>query len=102
MAAVVERDDAALVACQGRDPGGLHPVRLLVGGKAMDQDDRLALASVEIRDLDVIVLECRHSRGLSSSGDRCQVIRGSRGRTQTGAHFCWPRSTVLECNRGLS
>ena len=54
--AIVERDHPAAVAPQRRGPAGHHPVHLLVGGKAVHQDDRIALAFVEIRDLDVTIL----------------------------------------------
>ena len=60
VAAIVERDDAAIVARQRRDPAGLHPVHLRVRGKAVHQHDRLARALVEIGDLDVSVPESRH------------------------------------------
>src|SRR5437763_59788 len=60
VAAIIERDHAAVVAHERRDPAGLHPVDLLVGGKAMHQDDRLARALVEIGDLDVTMCESRH------------------------------------------
>ena len=41
-------------------PSRADPVHLLVGGKAVHQDDRIALALVEIGDLDVSVSESWH------------------------------------------
>ncbi len=58
--AIVERDDAAMVARQRRDPARLHPVDLRVGRKAVHEDDGVALAFVEIRDLDRSIPESRH------------------------------------------
>src|SRR5258707_1160066 len=48
-------------AGERRDPAGMHPVRLLVGGKAMDEHDRIAGALVQVGDLDRAGME--RSRG---------------------------------------
>ena len=60
MPAIVERDDAAVVARERRDPAGLHPVDLLVGGETVHQDDRIAGTLVEIDDLDISMFEAWH------------------------------------------
>src|ERR1700712_1391819 len=60
MAAIVERDDAAAVLLQVGDPGRIDPVHVLAGGKAMHENDRIALAFVEIGYFDSAVVETRH------------------------------------------
>src|SRR5262249_52044535 len=60
MAAIVERDDAAARTRKRRYPAGIDPVHFLVGSKAMDEHDRLALPFVEIADLDLTMREMRH------------------------------------------
>ena len=60
MPAVVERDRAPTSKRERSDPAGMYPVHLLVGGKAVHQHDRLALALVEIGDLDLAIPETRH------------------------------------------
>ena len=52
--------ESVAVAPQRGGPAGHHPVRLLVGGKAVHEHDRIALAFVEIGDRDVSIVECRH------------------------------------------
>jgi hypothetical protein len=65
VAAIVERDDTAAGADERRDPAGIDPVHLFVGGKAVDEHDRLALPFVEIGDLHFAVHEIRHQATLS-------------------------------------
>ena len=60
MAAIVERDDAVAVLLQFRDPGRIDPVHVLGRGKAVHENDRRALAFVEIGDFDCAVVEARH------------------------------------------
>ena len=48
MPAVIERDRAPTSTRERSDPAGMHPVHLLVGGEAVHQHNRLALALVEI------------------------------------------------------
>src|SRR5215510_6897291 len=64
MTAVVEGNHAP--AFQGREPAGMHPVDLLGRGKAVNKDDRLAFALVEICDLDGTVMKARHDIGMYS------------------------------------
>ena len=61
VAAIVERDHAAAGARERRDPARLHPVHLLVGRKAVHQDDRLALPFIEKRNLHRPVTKARHA-----------------------------------------
>src|ERR1700712_1684498 len=60
MAAIVERDDAAAVLLQVGDPGRIDPVNVLARGKAVHEDDRIALAFVEIGNFNSAVVETRH------------------------------------------
>jgi hypothetical protein len=64
MTAVVESDDAAAGARQRRHPAGIDPVHLLVGGEAVHEHDRLALAFVEKGNVDVAMSEMRHAAGI--------------------------------------
>jgi len=61
MPAIVERDDAAARPRERRHPAGRDPVHLLVGGKAVDEHDRLALAFIEKCDVHVVVGEARRA-----------------------------------------
>ena len=49
--AIVERDDAAAGALKRRQPARIDPVHLFVGREAVNEDDRVALALIEIGDL---------------------------------------------------
>src|SRR6267154_5617439 len=60
MAAVVECDDAAAVFLQLRNPGRIHPVHILGRRKAMHQQDRIAVAFVEVGNLNSAVVKIRH------------------------------------------
>jgi hypothetical protein len=60
MAAIVERDDAAAVFLQLRNPGRIDPVDILARRKAMHQHDRIALALVEIGNFNSAVVKARH------------------------------------------
>ena len=60
MAAIVERDDAAAVFLQLRNPGRIDPVDVLARGKAVHEQDRIALAFVEIGNFDSAVVKTRH------------------------------------------
>jgi len=60
MAAVVECDDAAAVFLQLRNPGRIHPVHILGRRKAMHEQDRIALAFVEVGNLNSAVVKTRH------------------------------------------
>ncbi len=60
MAAIVERDDAAAVFSQFGDPGRINPVHILARGKAVHQQDRIALAFVEIGNFNFAVVKTRH------------------------------------------
>src|SRR5258707_12811953 len=60
MAAIVERDDAAAVLLQVGDPGRIDPVDVLARGKAMHEQNRIALAFVEIGNFNSAVVETRH------------------------------------------
>ena len=68
VAADIERDHPPAGLGQTGHPSGMHPVYRRVGGKAVDQDDRLAFALVEKRDLDPIVLEM--SVGIHDGGTK--------------------------------
>ncbi|KRR26010.1 hypothetical protein CQ13_23645 [Bradyrhizobium retamae] len=69
MAAIVERDHAAAVFPQIGNPGRINPIHVLAGGKAMHEDDRIALAFVEISNFDSAVVKTRHHQ-FHFSGDR--------------------------------
>ena len=58
--AVIERNRTPAGARERRHPAWQDPVRLLGGGEAMDQHDRVALTLVEIGDLDLAVPESWH------------------------------------------
>ncbi len=60
VASIVERDDAAAVLSQVRDPGRIDPVHVLARCKTMHEDDGIALAFVEIGDFNSAVVEARH------------------------------------------
>src|ERR1700690_1199923 len=60
MAAIVERDDASAVLLQLRHPGRIHPVHVLGRCKAMYEQNRIALAFVEICDFNSAVMKTRH------------------------------------------
>jgi hypothetical protein len=60
MPAVIERDRAPASAGERRDPTGMYPIHLLVGGEAVHQHNWLALALVEINDLDLAIPETWH------------------------------------------
>src|SRR6185437_584577 len=61
MAAIIERDDAAAVLPQLRDPGRIDPVDVLGRRKAVHEHDRIALALIEIGNFDIAMVEARHS-----------------------------------------
>ena len=64
--AIVERDHAPARLAQMRYPGRIDPVHVLGGGKAVHEDDRIALAFVEIGNLDPGIVEIRHEISLIS------------------------------------
>ena len=100
VAAVVERDGAAAGAGERTHPSGIDPVHLLGRGKAVHQDDGLALAFVEISDLDFAMSEIWHrfdplsegaGRGrLRATGDS-RVRCDAEGRTNRRYCLRWPR-----------
>src|SRR4051812_1878491 len=60
MAAIVERDDAAAVLPQLGNPGRIHPVDVLGRGEAVHEQNRIALALVEIGDFNIAIVKTRH------------------------------------------
>ena len=52
MTAIVERDDAAPGLRQRLDPTRIDPVDAMVGGEAMNEQDRLAQVAALRRDVD--------------------------------------------------
>src|ERR1700743_2744560 len=66
MAAIVERDDAASVFLQLGNPGRIHPIDVLARGKAVHQQDRFALAFVEIGNFNSAVVKARHHQSVFS------------------------------------
>ena len=61
VAAIIEGDDATPGASEGRHPARIDPVDLFVGGKAVDEHDRLALAFVEESNLHIVMHKTRHA-----------------------------------------
>ena len=55
--------DAAAGRGQCRHPARIDPVHLLVGGKAVNENDRIAGSLIEKGELDGSVLECWHDSG---------------------------------------
>ena len=60
MAAIVERDHATAIGDESLNPASIDPVDLLGRAEAMNQNDRIALALIEIVDQDRTVAERRH------------------------------------------
>src|ERR1700716_917272 len=83
MAAIVERDDAAAVLLQFGNPGRIYPVHILARGKAMHEQDRIALAFVEIGNFNSAVVKTRHRSfrifGGCKFGGRCAPSPFGRG-----------------------
>ena len=61
VAAIVVGDDAAPGLPERADPVGVEPIRDNVGGKAMDQEDGIALPLVHKGDPHAIGIEALHS-----------------------------------------
>ena len=60
VAAIIQRDDAAAIFPQFGNPAGIDPVDILGRGKAVHQQDRIALAFVEIGNFNGAVMKARH------------------------------------------
>ena len=60
VAAIVECDDAAAVLFQFGNPGRINPVHILGRREAVHQQDRIALAFVEIGNFNIAVVKARH------------------------------------------
>ena len=58
--AIVERDRPVPVLAQLRHPGRIHPVHILGRRKTVHQQDRIALAFVEVGNLNSAVMKTRH------------------------------------------
>src|SRR5713226_6292734 len=81
MAAIVECDDAAAVFLQLRNPGRIYPVHILGRRKAVHEQDRIALAFVEVGNLNSAVMKTRHrlirifGRGIGDGGRKLSRAR---------------------------
>src|SRR2546423_6764031 len=60
MAAIVEGDDTAAILLQLGNPGWINPVHVLGRCKAVHEQDRIALAFIEIGDFNSAVVKTRH------------------------------------------
>src|SRR5713101_4930810 len=83
VAAVVQRDGAPAGAAQRRHPPRIDPIDFLGRGEAVHEHDRLAVAFVEKRDLDLAVPEALHG-GSDVIGCRREIN-----------HSAWPESFWL-------
>ena len=54
MPAIVESDDAAAGRGESADPADIAPIGRDIGGKAMDEEDRLPFPLVAIGDADAV------------------------------------------------
>ena len=85
MAAIVERDDAAAEPLELGNPAGIDPVDVLAGGEAVHEQDRIALAFVEIGNFDIAVMKARH---------RNSVDKGDQARIEDRAELNRPRGAA--------
>ena len=57
VAAIIKRNDATVRLLERPDPAGAYPVDLRGGSKPVHENDGFALAFIEERDLDAVVLK---------------------------------------------